>query len=166
MSTISATDTEVQKPVNVFYNQMLLENARPFAPYFLGTQAGTLSENAVYNENSHTWWIDLEMKDEFAKDYCNPACVVSADTQTAEINWRCTGAVPPEISSFDECVAAGYPVMESYPRQCKTSDGTTFVEEIVPCVDRCGDGECQRVVCLETGCPCAETPESCPEDCS
>lgn len=46
MSTISATDTEVQKPVNVFYNQMLLENARPFAPYFLGTQSGTLSENA------------------------------------------------------------------------------------------------------------------------
>jgi len=46
MSTISATDTEVQKPVNVFYNQMLLENARPFAPYFLGTQAGSLSTNA------------------------------------------------------------------------------------------------------------------------
>lgn len=46
MSTISATDTEVQKPVNVFYNQMLLENARPFAPYFLGTQAGSLSEQA------------------------------------------------------------------------------------------------------------------------
>lgn len=30
------------------------------------------------------------------------------------------------ISSFEECVAAGYPVMESYPEQCKTPDGRTF----------------------------------------
>jgi len=34
------------------------------------------------------------------------------------------------ITSFEECTAAGYPVMESYPRQCKTSDGRTFVEDI------------------------------------
>ena len=35
-----------------------------------------------------------------------------------------------EINSFDDCVASGNPVMESYPRQCKTIDGQTFVEEI------------------------------------
>lgn len=34
------------------------------------------------------------------------------------------------ISNFEECIAAGYPAMESYPRQCKTSDGKHFVEEI------------------------------------
>jgi len=34
------------------------------------------------------------------------------------------------IDSFEECVAAGNPVMESYPRQCRTSDGKHFVEEI------------------------------------
>ena len=34
------------------------------------------------------------------------------------------------IESFDECVAAGNPVMESYPRQCRTDDGRNFVEEI------------------------------------
>jgi len=33
------------------------------------------------------------------------------------------------ITNFDECVAAGNPVMESYPRQCMDSDGQTFVEE-------------------------------------
>ena len=33
------------------------------------------------------------------------------------------------------------------------------------CVDGCGDGVCQEVVCLELGCPCAETPTSCPTDC-
>lgn len=37
---------------------------------------------------------------------------------------------PEEINSFEECVSAGYPVMESYPRQCKTSEGKTFIEDI------------------------------------
>ena len=30
------------------------------------------------------------------------------------------------ISSFEECKAAWYPIMESYPEQCKTPDGRTF----------------------------------------
>lgn len=34
----------------------------------------------------------------------------------------------PEIESFEECTAAGYPVMESYPRQCKVPGGQTFIE--------------------------------------
>jgi hypothetical protein len=37
---------------------------------------------------------------------------------------------PPVIQSFDECVAAGYPVLESYPEQCKTPDGKSFVQNI------------------------------------
>ena len=43
--TVSATDTEVQKPVNVIYQQMLLRNARPLAPYYLGTSPGELVEH-------------------------------------------------------------------------------------------------------------------------
>jgi len=34
------------------------------------------------------------------------------------------------ITNFDECVAVGNAVMESYPRQCRTADGRLFVEEI------------------------------------
>ena len=34
------------------------------------------------------------------------------------------------ISSFEQCVEAGNPVMESYPRQCRTHDGKHFVEAI------------------------------------
>lgn len=34
------------------------------------------------------------------------------------------------INSFEECANAGYAVMESYPRQCNTSDGRNFVEYI------------------------------------
>ena len=45
MSLISATDVEVQKPVNVIFNEMLLRNARARAPYYVGTQAGSLTES-------------------------------------------------------------------------------------------------------------------------
>lgn len=34
------------------------------------------------------------------------------------------------ITSFEECAEAGYPVMESYPRQCRTAEGKLFVETI------------------------------------
>ncbi|MGH7960514.1 MAG: hypothetical protein ACRERD_01655, partial [Candidatus Binatia bacterium] len=33
------------------------------------------------------------------------------------------------------------------------------------CKDLCGDGTCQEIVCMAIGCPCAETPQSCPQDC-
>ncbi|QQS61055.1 MAG: hypothetical protein IPN70_04185 [Candidatus Moraniibacteriota bacterium] len=32
------------------------------------------------------------------------------------------------ITNFDECVLAGNPIMESYPRGCMTQDGRSFVE--------------------------------------
>ncbi len=35
-----------------------------------------------------------------------------------------------QISTFEECVATGNPVMESYPRQCRTKAGAIFIEEI------------------------------------
>lgn len=34
------------------------------------------------------------------------------------------------IMSFEDCEAAGYPVMESYPRQCALPDGRVYAEEI------------------------------------
>lgn len=33
------------------------------------------------------------------------------------------------VGSFEECALAGYPIMESYPEQCRTPDGRTFVNE-------------------------------------
>lgn len=33
------------------------------------------------------------------------------------------------ISNFEECVNSGYPVMDSYPRQCAVPGGRTFIEE-------------------------------------
>ncbi len=43
------------------------------------------------------------------------------------------------IDGFEECIAAGNPVMESYPRQCRDAVGNLFVEasleERVNCTD-------------------------------
>ena len=35
-----------------------------------------------------------------------------------------------EITNFDECVAAGNPVQESYPERCMTKDGKSFTQDI------------------------------------
>lgn len=39
-----------------------------------------------------------------------------------------TGQVNTNVVDFDSCTAAGFPVMESFPRQCRGPDGTLFVE--------------------------------------
>lgn len=74
-----------------------------------------------------------------------------------------------EITTYDECVAAGHPALKSYPGQCTTPDGQRFVQQIPDppsvCTDQCGNGSCEEVVCMGSGCPCAESPESCAKDC-
>lgn len=35
-----------------------------------------------------------------------------------------------KINSFDDCVKAGYPVLETYPGQCNLPDGRTFIQQI------------------------------------
>jgi len=34
------------------------------------------------------------------------------------------------VNSFDECLLANYPVIDSFPRECKTSDGKIYKENI------------------------------------
>lgn len=36
----------------------------------------------------------------------------------------------PQITSFEECAQAGYPIMESYPEQCRTPNGETFTRQL------------------------------------
>lgn len=52
---------------------------------------GQLLETHFCNQKSGTWWIDMAAD----KPGCSPACVVSVGSGSAEINWRCTGALPP-----------------------------------------------------------------------
>lgn len=42
----------------------------------------------------------------------------------------------PVVTDFDSCAAAGYPIMESYPRQCATPDGRSFTENVGNVVEK------------------------------
>lgn len=56
------------------------------------------------------------------------------------------------IETFAQCAEAGYPIMESYPEQCMTPDGRTFVntsQQIV--ASGCEVGGCSAQLCGEVG---------------
>lgn len=72
-------------------NQMTYATAKEIAA--AGCKEGKLKEEHSCNPNSGTWWIEFEPTN--LKEGCNPACVVYVDTGTTEINWRCTGLIPP-----------------------------------------------------------------------
>jgi hypothetical protein len=52
---------------------------------------GSLKDEHFCNDSTGTWWIDFAPNE--PKEGCNPACVVNIETETAEINWRCTGLI-------------------------------------------------------------------------
>ena len=45
--------------------------------------------------------------------------------------FRTQKAPQDKIATFEDCVKAGYPVMDSYPRQCTLPSGRFFVQQIV-----------------------------------
>jgi len=57
-----------------------------------------------------------------------------------------------EINSYEDCVAAGYPVMESYPEQCATPDGRSFTRDISGEIDENGEINIQlSEICASAG---------------
>ncbi|MCB0331963.1 MAG: hypothetical protein KDD55_00620 [Bdellovibrionales bacterium] len=99
------------------------------------------------------------------------ACVAVGDRPTVSAQ-----KPPHSINSFEDCVAAGYPIMRSLPAKCKTADGRTFIDQKVyspskksrqaGCKNLCGNGVCDQIVCAALDCPCPEDPHSCPADCT
>lgn len=84
----------------VTYVEDEFQRAKPSIPLedalSIAQESGCLAEggslipdSALYNPNTKTWWIDLDLE----RQGCSPACVVDDRTGTAEINWRCTGLV-------------------------------------------------------------------------
>ena len=57
-------------------------------------------------------------------------CGLTSQHMALHHQGECMDLPESTISNFEECVAAGNPVMESHPRQCRTVDGAHFVEEI------------------------------------
>jgi hypothetical protein len=56
------------------------------------------------------------------------------------------------VATFEECVAAGNPIMESYPRRCMTPDGQMFDEAQLVArseTPRCVVAGCSNHLCIE-----------------
>jgi len=71
--------------------KMTWEKAREAAQMSDCMKVGNLTNESFYNNNTKTWWFGLDT----LKPGCSPACVVS-ENKSAQVNWRCTGAIPPE----------------------------------------------------------------------
>jgi hypothetical protein len=52
------------------------------------------------------------------------------------------------VTNFDECVAAGNPIMENYPRRCRHGE-VTFVEDISDRVFTCTREQKDAEACIE-----------------
>lgn len=81
------------------------------------------------------------------------------------------GAAPasPAPDSYQACIKAGGAVDSQGEARCTAPSGATFARPKETarsaCKDLCGDGTCQEIVCMAVGCPCAESPQRCPQDC-
>ncbi|MBU2615593.1 MAG: hypothetical protein KKC19_00650 [Nanoarchaeota archaeon] len=53
----------------------------------------------------------------------------NASEQECVREWE-TGSERYQVTNFQTCIDAGYPIMESYPRQCRTLGERLFVEKI------------------------------------
>ena len=98
--------------------QMSYDEALRIAENSECTELGRLKDTHFCNENTGTWWIDMEVD----KPGCMPACVVNVNDKSAEINWRCTGALPPS----DEVAESAKPRLTSLPVDLSTRDKLTF----------------------------------------
>jgi hypothetical protein len=120
-------------------------------------EKGSLTQDRFYNDYTDTWWINLDMKEEFAKKGCSPACVIDAVTREAEINWRCTGLiqeVPPKdgsgslvgkISIGPICPVETYPprpeclpkreTFDAYALAVYSVDKSEKIADIIPVLD-------------------------------
>lgn len=98
-----------------------------------------------------------------ASVHCKPSGPMKASCLQGECKNR---LAQNNINSFEDCVNAGYPVMESYPRQCRSADGRVFIETLNE-TERffCGDGICLEGACAGFNCRAGETRFTCPQDC-
>jgi hypothetical protein len=78
-------------------------------------RGGETLEPGYYNEGTKTWWFDANLNNK--QPGCNPACVVSESDKTAEINWRCTGAIVPEETTAEYFARI---FVEKYPKYADT----------------------------------------------
>ena len=64
------------------------------------------------------------------------------------------------ITSNNEVEINSFTIIPDGSTTDREGNGTSI------CEDRCGDGVCQEIVCMGSGCPCAENAQNCSADCS
>jgi len=75
-------------------------------------------------------------------------------------------------SSYDKCVTEGGRILKTMPPKCINSEGQILVRPTAEaskrrlCSDLCGNGQCEEIVCMGEGCPCAENAKTCATDCT
>jgi len=107
--------------------QMTYDEAVAIAESSVCIEHGSLAATRVCNGATGTWWIDLDVED----DDCNAACAVDIVSQTAEVNWRCTGALPEAEASTEAPIPTDVPTAapdpaENWPRYASLRDGISF----------------------------------------
>jgi len=93
-------------------------------------------------------------KEERASGLANPAAVY-CEEQGGVVESRVIKAGAKGFCVFEdgsECAQWDF-----FRQECQKGDNY--------CQDHCGDGICDEIVCLAIGCPCAETANTCPDDC-
>ena len=72
---------------------------------------------------------------------------------------------------YEECLMVEHKILRTFPPRCVTADGKVFVDTATKrlgdqlCVNSCGNGTCEEMVCMGENCPCAETADTCAADC-
>ncbi len=96
----------------------------------------------------------IRIYEENVGEMCRCLCPFKAEIYL----YNATGYENVEIYGIKFKDVYDFELMYNYSLVEKGSENKT-------CKDMCGDGICQEIVCMAIGCPCPETPETCPQDC-
>jgi hypothetical protein len=91
-TTLTPQEEQITPEPTASSEEMTLAEAQMIAQNNTCAEVGKLSGTNFYNEDTGTWWLDLDAE----KPGCSPACVVHVADRSAEVNWRCTGGLPPK----------------------------------------------------------------------
>lgn len=109
-------------------------------------------------------------KEQAACIYKDGSCCRGEEQEICQIaQVDCEEGKEPVIKGCDEKCEAVVECVVSGESEANTSaDDISDSDEVPPapaCQNLCGNSVCEEIVCLAVGCPCAETAESCSQDC-
>ena len=148
---IALNNEEIEKISTVYSKQAIF--MPPEIPAINGVEEIVLTYEHLFSQFDFELEFDIKevvISEDFAYVYSNSeGTIESSETEETSKNqeifilikegndWKISRYIFNSLqnqhsvmNSFEECIAAGNPAMESYPRQCITQDGKHFVEGI------------------------------------